>query len=97
MAYTKQLGGVVSTAQAAAAIAQDPFLPEVVGLVLELKEQEKSAEGSSGRGVGLRNVVGPLRTFVAIQDKPWLVPLAVAAGFGLIFAAGYFTRKAVAK
>jgi hypothetical protein len=101
MAYTKPLGGIVSTVEAAAAVARDPYLPEVVNLVLQLKEQEKesasSGGGSTGTGVGLRNVVGPLRTFVAIQERPWILPLAVAGGFGLIFAAGYFTRKAVAK
>lgn len=103
MAYTqqRQLGGIVSTVEAAAAIAKDPYLPEVVNLVLKLEEQEKSSSstssGSTGSGVGLRNVVGPLRTFVAIQQKPWVLPVAVAGTFGLIFAMGYFTRKAVAK
>lgn len=101
MAYTKQLGGIVSTVEAAAAVAKDPYLPEVVSLVLKLQDQEKSSAssggGSTGTGVGLRNVVGPLRTFVAIQERPWVLPLAVAGGFSLIFAAGYLTRKKVAK
>lgn len=101
MAYTTQLGGLLSTVEAATAIAQDPYLPEVVGLVLKLKEQEKSSaksgSGSTGRGVGLRNIVGPLRTYVAVQNKPWILPVAVIGAVSLIFAAGYFTRKATVR
>jgi hypothetical protein len=93
------LGGILSTAQAAAAVATDPYLPRVVDLVLELESLEKSEEarssGSTGTGVGLRNVVGPLETYVAVQKKPWLLPVTVIGVFGLVFAAGYFTRKAV--
>ena len=92
MAYTA-MSGVVSTAQAAAAIATDPYLPEVTNLVLKLKAMEKTAEGSTGKGVGLRNVVGPLRLFVKIQEKPWILPVAAIGVFGLIFSAGYFARK----
>lgn len=100
MAYTA-IGGVVSTASAATAIVTDPYLPEVVGLVLKLKSLEKTSsskgEGSTGAGVGLRNVVGPLRTFVKIQEKPWILPVAVVGIFGTIFAAGYFTARARGK
>ena len=95
MAYTA-MGGVISTANAAIAVAKDPYLSEVVTLVLKLQAQEaKSAgiSGSTGRGVGLRNVVGPLRLFVKIQEKPWILPVAVIGIVGTIFAAGYFTRK----
>ena len=72
------LGGILSTASAAAAIAQDPALPTVVNLVLKLQDIEKSSaargSGSTGRGVGLRNIVGPLETYVKVQEKPWLLP-----------------------
>ena len=95
MAYTA-MSGTLSTVQAAAAVATDPYLPQVVALVLKLQAQEsKSAgtSGSTGRGVGLRNVVGPLRTFVKLQAKPWILPTVVVGIVGTIFAAGYFTRK----
>jgi hypothetical protein len=86
-----------STATAAAAIATDPYLPEVVDLVIKLQSAEKSSSSGGGPGVGLRNVVGPLRTFVKIQEKPWILPVVVIGVFGTIFAAGYFTRKAQVK
>lgn len=96
MAYTA-MSGLVSTANAAAAIATDPYLPEVTTLVLKLQSLEKGStaksEGSTGKGVGLRNVVGPLRLFVKIQEKPWILPVTVVGIFGMVFAAGYFVRK----
>jgi len=101
MAYTAT-GGILSTASAAKAVALDPYLPQVVDLVLKLEAIEKgesssssssSSPISSSNGVGLRNVVGPLKTFVAIQEKPWILPVAVVGIVGTIFAAGYFTRK----
>ena len=96
MAY-QATGGLLSTASAASAVATDPYLPEVVDLVLKLKASEKktagSGSGSSGRGVGLRNVVGPLRIFVKVQEQPWILPVGVIGVFGVIFAAGYYTRK----
>jgi hypothetical protein len=98
MAYAKQgIGDIMSTTKAAAAIARDPYLPEVVGLVLELEKAEgKAAPGapSTGAGVGLRNVVGPLRTFVKIQKKPWVLPVIAIGLIGGIFALGFYTGKA---
>jgi len=99
MAYLAT-GDIMSTATAATAIATDPSLPEIVQLVLKLKAIESSKPsssgggGSGGSGVGLRNVVGPLRTFVAIQEKPWILPVAVVGIFGSIFAFGYVAGKA---
>ena len=100
MAYTAT-GSVVSTASAVTAVATDPYLPEVVNLVLKLRSLEKKttaqtgpAGAGTGAGVGLRNVVGPLRTFVKIQERPWILPVAVVGIFGTVFAAGYFVAKA---
>lgn len=97
MASYQATGGLLSTASAASAIATDPYLPEVVDLVLKLKKSESSStgtsSGSTGRGVGLRNVVGPLRAFVKIQENPWILPVGVIGVVGIIFAAGYYTRK----
>lgn len=96
MAYLAT-GDIMSTATAATAIATDPSLPEIVQLVLKLRAVESgksSSGGGGGSGVGLRNVVGPLRTFVAIQEKPWILPVAVVSIFGSIFAFGYVAGKA---
>ena len=96
MAYTA-VGSVLSTASAAAAIVKDPYLPEVTRLVLKLQSLEKGtaakSSGSTGTGVGLRNVVGPLRLFVKVQEKPWILPAAAIGIVGSIFAAGYFVGK----
>jgi hypothetical protein len=95
MAYTA-MNGTVSTVNAATAIISDPYLPEVTRLVLKLQSLEKGSAGtggSTGKGVGLRNVVGPLRLFVKTQESPWILPVAAIGVFGLIFSAGYFARK----
>lgn len=96
--YKTSLGSVTSTATAVAAIATDPYLPQVSNLIIKLRDIERSkagrSTGSTGKGIGLRNVVGPLRAFVTVQEKPWILPAAVAGIFGAIFIAGYYTRKA---
>jgi hypothetical protein len=99
MAYTAT-GGVLSTASAVTAIATDPSLPIVVDLVLKLKAIESGKASSSGssapsRGVGLRNVVAPLKMFIAIQKRPWILPATVIGVLGAAFAAGYLTKSAV--
>ena len=99
MAYTAT-GGVLSTASAAAAVATDPALPTVVDLVLRLKAIESGKSPPSGSsapssGVGLRNVVAPLKMFIAIQERPWILPVTVIGVLGVAFAAGYLTKSAV--
>jgi hypothetical protein len=100
MAYTAT-GGLMSTASAATAVATDPSLPVVVDLVLKLQSIEKSKAAASGpsgpsipsRGVGLRNVVGPLKMFVAIQERPWILPATVVGILGVTFMGGYLVGK----
>jgi uncharacterized membrane protein len=92
MAYTA-MSGVMSTASAVTAVATDPALPQVVGLVLKLKSLEKTSAGGGGAGVGLRNLVGPLQAYVKVQEKPWILPVGITVVVGVLFAAGYFTRK----
>jgi hypothetical protein len=45
------------------------------------------------RGVGLRNVVGPLKMFVAIQERPWILPVTVVGILGVTFMGGYLVGK----
>jgi hypothetical protein len=97
MAYSAT-GGLMSTASAATAIAADPNLPVIVDLVLQLQsiEKDKASSGSAGAassGVGLRNVVGPLRMFVAVQKRPWIVPVVTIGVLGAVFAGGYLVSE----
>jgi len=100
MPYTAT-GGLLSTASAATAVATDPSLPVVVDLVLKLQSIEKKKAASAGpsapsvpsRGVGLRNVVGPLKMFVAIQERPWILPATVVGILGVTFMGGYLVGK----
>lgn len=98
MAYTA-MGSLLSTASAATAVATDPSLPVVVDLVLKLQSIEKGKSKASGtasvpsRGVGLRNVVGPLKMFVAIQERPWILPATVVGILGVTFMGGYLVGK----
>lgn len=79
-------------------IAKDPYLREASCHVMRLSNIEKyghpggpcprTPPTTSTRGVGLVDVVGPLRLWVSHKRRPWLAPLLVAGAFGVVFAAG---------
>lgn len=85
---------------AASKVIEDPYLPEVADLVLELHalEQPKAKPGKPPsapvKGVGLSRVVKPLRFYVGLRRKgSWVVPAILAGTVGLIFATGYLTGR----
>lgn len=91
------MGDLASVLSTAADVASDPYLPEVVCRIQQLKNIDRgeavavcaeSPDGVSG-GVGLRNAMGPLRAYVYAQQNKWVYPLAVAAILGIPMWIGY--------
>lgn len=94
--YIPPMGDIFDTIgtalQGAGAIASDPALGEVLLLVNQLK-QINASKPSSGGGVGMADLVTPLRAFVFYEENPWVGPVAIAAILGLPFLLGYTFGK----
>ena len=99
------LGMVSSAGSAAARVIEDPHLPEVTCHILRLNAIEKGQKPGPkckkipkatavGRGIGLRYATGPLRTFVAVRERPWIVPVVVGGLLGGVFLLGYVAGAA---
>lgn len=78
-------------------IASDPYLPEVVCRLAQLKAIEagqqpslcaETAPGLPG-GVGLRTAVVPMRAYVYAQQNKWVYPVAIFAVLGIPMWLGY--------
>jgi hypothetical protein len=99
--WASDLTTALSTAStglaAGKAILTDPYLIETVNLVVELHKLEQgpkkpgsTTSSSSQPGIGLKRVVGPLRTYVALRRQgPWVLPALALGVAGAIFATGY--------
>ena len=92
------LGGVLDTISIAADVASDPYFPELVCRVQQLKELDRGRprnacsytdDQGSDRGVGLRRGMPVLRAYVYAQAHPWVYPLAIAGAIGLPMLIGY--------
>ena len=77
--------------------AEDPYLPEVVCRFQQLTAINNhqavpacnnTPDGLPG-GVGLKDIVGPLRAYVYAKQNPWVFPAAIVAIFGVPFLLGY--------
>ena len=100
--YGAKIGTLVAPAKA---ILDDPALPEVVSLVMELKALKAAKKkglgsldgvslgGSSLGDIGLKDIVGPLRYYVGIKKQPALGYLTAATLFAIPFAIGYMVGK----
>jgi hypothetical protein len=85
---------VGSALEAGKAILDDPALPKLTGYVLELKAiQTKRGGAVSSKGVGLSDIITPVRYYVAYQKNRWIAPVALALIIGLPFYLGYATGK----
>ena len=97
----KKYGAKAATLVAPAkAILDDPALPEVVSLVMELKAikaREKKSLGSLGGtslgDIGLKGIVQPLRYYVGYKKNPAMGMLVIAAIFAAPLALGYVLGK----
>lgn len=100
------LGGIMDVAKAATAIVEDPCLGPVATLVLRLHAatpdptqprplpgQPKPPSRPPAKGIGLCNAVTPLKALVWVRERPWVVPVGLAAVVGGIFFAGFATGR----
>lgn len=88
---------LTSAAGGALDIASDPYLPEVICRIAQLKTIQAggtpavcpdTADNLPG-GVGLSAAVVPLRAYVYAQQNKWVYPVAIAAIIGLPMWIGY--------
>jgi len=97
MAYNdlSGLSTIVSAAEAAAYIANDPALPQVASRIQTLHslEAQASAGTVNAQGIGLHRLVKPLDAYITYRKNPWLGYVAVAAALGLPFFLGYVMGK----
>lgn len=85
---------VGSALEAGKAILDDPALPKLTGYVLELKTlQTKRGGGAPTKGIGLSDIVTPVKYYVAFQKNRWIAPVAALAILGLPFLLGYSVGK----
>lgn len=92
------MGDLAQTIATAADVATDPYLPEVICRIQQLKQIDhgepvmtcaETPEGVQMAGVGLRNAMVPLRAYVYAQQNTWVYPLAILAVLGLPLWLGY--------
>lgn len=91
------MGDLLSTLNTAADVANDPYLPEVVCRLQQLKAIDngqalpvcgETLDGQGG-GIGLGHAMPALRAYVYAQQNTWVYPVAVAAIVGIPFWLGY--------
>jgi hypothetical protein len=93
--YINQGADIIKTGTT---VLNDPALPQIIGMVVELNSLEKKAasspsSGSTGQGIGLRKVVKPLELFVFYRKNEWILPVAIGGLIGLPFLLGYVVGK----
>jgi hypothetical protein len=100
MSY-QHLSGIGTVVSAVSAVVEDPCLPQVSALVLQLKALEKSSKpsapaapsGPPARGIGLCHAVRPLEAVVWVRKRPWVLPLGGLAVVGGLVGLGYLLGK----
>lgn len=92
---------IASAVGVATDLANDPYLPETVCRVGQLKAINnrqrpgacvRTADNLSG-GVGLRKLIKPLRGYVYAEQHKWVYAATVAAVIGVPFLFGYMAGK----
>jgi hypothetical protein len=96
-ALKKYVPTVGTTVEAGKAILDDPALPQLTGYVLELRAIEAKKGKAAPAGIGLSEIVPPVRYYVYTKKHAWVVPAlvvaAVAALVGLPTLVGYAVGK----
>lgn len=102
MSYTK-LGGIGQYLETASSVLgatktvlEDPALPRVTALVMELHALQPKSKGGGGppsKGIGLNKIVAPLQFYVATQRNPLLGYAVIAGVLAVPFLLGYAVGK----
>lgn len=104
MSYARRQSPPVTDATVALLqITQDPYLAEAACEIMRLSQLEQTGRPgarcrrtrptSSRKGIGLREVVSPLRAWIWHRQHPYVVPLAVMGLLGLTYYAGTQARR----
>jgi hypothetical protein len=90
--YAGKVGGVV---QATSAILDDPALPKVTGLIMDINALQPPAKpgGAKPAGIGLKYAVAPLKAYKYALQHKWVAPVAALAVLGIPFFIGYSLGK----
>lgn len=74
-------------------VVTDPALPEVAGLIRELRaitiRESRGRPSGPEPGIGLRYAVPPLGLYVQYRQHPWIARLALAGLVYGIYRVGY--------
>lgn len=93
------MGDLAEAIGTAADLASDPYLPEVICRVRQVKQIEHGEPvgtcSSTPRGTPgvLRNMAPALQAYVYAQQHKWVYPLAIAAIVGIPMWVGYELGK----
>lgn len=89
------MGDLLSTLTTAVDVANDPYMPEIVCRIQQLKAIQggqavavcaDTPDGTAGIGQG--PVMPALRAYVYAQQNPWVYPVAAAVVLGIPFLLG---------
>lgn len=91
------IAGLINTVGIATDVASDPYLPETVCRVAQIRSINRNerpgacAETPMNKagGVGLRRFIKPLRAYVYAEQRPWVYVAAVAGVVGVPLLIGY--------
>jgi hypothetical protein len=90
-AYLGKAGAALDSVKV---ILDDPALPQVTGIVMDLHRLEQpGGKGDSIKGIGLKRLVTPLKAYRYTRQHSWALPVAMAAVVALPFAIGYALGK----
>jgi hypothetical protein len=85
----RAVANVSTVAAATTKILSDPALGEVAALILELQLYARDEQSGGGAGIGLKDIVTPLKYYVALKRNPSLGWLGLGALIGMPFLLGY--------
>jgi hypothetical protein len=95
------LGDLTDTVQTFIDVSADPYLPEVICRVKQLKSIDRgelvevctnTPRGMMG-GVGIRTAIPALRAYVYAQRNPWVYAVAALGVLGVPMLLGYHLGK----
>lgn len=96
-ALKQYLPKVGTAIEAGKAILEDPALPQLTGYILDLRAIEAAKGRAAPAGIGLSEIVPPVRYYVYAKKHSWVVPAlavaAIAAVIGLPTLVGYAVGK----
>lgn len=82
-----------SVLAAAKQILDDPALPQVTGIVMDLHKLEQKPGQPTTPGIGLKRVVKPFMFYYYTRKNSWVLPVVAIALIGIPFFLGFQVGK----